>query len=46
MAMRGVTGDEHAPRLIAVGHRDAHVPEADMLESHIECEPGGAVQQA
>ena len=44
--MRRVAGDEHAPGAIAVGQREAQVPEPDMLERDIEFRAGRFVQEA
>ncbi len=44
--MRGVAGDEHAARAVAVGDREAQVPETDVLELDIELDTGRFVDQA
>jgi hypothetical protein len=41
----GIAGDEDAPDLIVFGHRDAQVPEPDMLELAGEREAGGVPDQ-
>src|SRR5215475_10455849 len=45
MRVGGVAGDEDGPRAIAVGKREAQIPEADMLEADVELGAGRFVKQ-
>jgi hypothetical protein len=46
MAVRGVAGDERPAGLILIGHRDAQVPEADVIVFSLEREAGHPFHQA
>ena len=44
--MSGVAGDEHAAGAVVPRHRDAQIPEADMLEFAVELEARDLVEQS
>jgi hypothetical protein len=46
MRMRGVAGNEDAADLVSLGHRDAQIPEPDIIEVAGERETGDLLQQA